>query len=147
MWCHRTRVSTSGFRVVAAHPSSEAVDFRKVDFTAPTAIMVGSELHGISERGLELADELVVIPMMGMAHSLNVSVATALMLFEAFRQRDAAGMYDRSRLDEEAFERLLFEWAYPRLARRFREQGRPYPELGSEGQLSGEPAPPGAVAG
>jgi tRNA (guanosine-2'-O-)-methyltransferase len=124
-----------GFRVVAAHPSPEAVDYREVDFTAPTAIMVGAELHGLSERGLELADRLVGIPMAGMAHSLNVSVATALLLFEAFRQRHAAGLYDHSRLDEGEFRTLLFEWAYPRLARRYREQGRPYPELGLGGEL------------
>jgi tRNA (guanosine-2'-O-)-methyltransferase len=124
-----------GFRVLAAHPAANAVDFRLVDFTAPTAVMMGAELHGLSERGLELADQAVVIPMMGMVRSLNVSVATALILYEAQRQRAEAGMYDASRLPEEEYRRTLFEWAYPDLARRWREQGRPYPELDSEGNL------------
>jgi len=77
----------------------------------------------------------VVIPMMGMAHSLNVSVATALLLYEAQRQRAAAGMYETSRLPEEDFRRTLFEWAYPELARRRKEEGRPYPALDEDGQL------------
>ena len=124
-----------GFRIVAAHPADDAVDFRRVDFTASTAVMMGAELHGLSERGLELADQAVAIPMMGMVRSLNVSVATALVLYEAQRQRAEAGMYDASRLPEEEYRRTLFEWAYPDLARRWREEGRPYPELDPEGNL------------
>ena len=71
--------------------------------------------------------------MMGMAQSFNVSVATAILLFEAFRQRQAAGMYDASRLDPAEFERILFEWSYPRVARYYREQGTPYPPLAPDG--------------
>jgi len=101
----------------------------------PTAILVGAELHGVSEEGLRLADSHVVIPMLGMVHSLNVSVATSVLLFEALRQRQAAGMYDTSRLEPADFERRLFEWAYPSLAAWRRREGRPYPALDSDGQL------------
>jgi tRNA (guanosine-2'-O-)-methyltransferase len=73
--------------------------------------------------------------MMGMAQSLNVSVATALVLFEAFRQREAAHMYDESRIDPEDSERILFEWAYPRIARYCRNRDMPYPALGKDGGL------------
>ena len=73
--------------------------------------------------------------MVGMAQSFNVSVATALLLFEAFRQREAADMYDESRIDPEDSKRILFEWAYPRIARHFRDRGRPYPSLGEDGRL------------
>lgn len=111
------------------------MDFRGVDLTRPTAIMMGAELHGVSERGLELADAHVVIPMVGMVRSLNVSVATALLLYEAQRQREAAGMYDGSRLAPEEFRRILFEWSYPELARRRRQEGRSYPDLDDQGQL------------
>ncbi len=128
-------LKSDGFTVLAAHPSDDALDYREVDFTRPTALMMGAELHGVSDEGLALADGHVVVPMVGMVHSLNVSVATALLLFEAFRQRDAAGMYDESRLDPSDFERTLFEWAYPSLARRRREQGRPYLALDADGQL------------
>ena len=126
-----------GFHVLAAHSGPDATDFRAVDYTRPTAIMMGAELLGLSEEGLALADEHVVIPMVGMAHSFNVSVATAILLFEAFRQRQAAGMYDASRLDETEFERILFEWAYPRVARHYRERGTPYPPLSPDGGFGG----------
>jgi tRNA (guanosine-2'-O-)-methyltransferase len=122
-----------GFRVLAAHPGPDATDFRAVDYTRPTAIMMGAELLGLSEEGISLADELVVIPMVGMVHSFNVSVAAALLLFEAFRQRQAAGMYDASRLDSTEYAQILFEWAYPRVARLYRERGIPYPALSPDG--------------
>ena len=124
-----------GFRVLAAHPGPDAVDFREVDFTVPTALMMGAELLGLSDEALELADLRISIPMVGMAQSFNVSVATALLLFEAFRQREAAHMYDESRIDPEDLGRILFEWAYPRIARHCRERGTPYPSLGEDGGL------------
>jgi len=126
---------SAGFRLIAAHPSADAVPYRDIDYTAPTAIILGAELHGVSQEALALADVHVTIPMAGLVHSLNVSVATALILFEAERQRSAAGMYERSRLPPEEFERRLFEWAQPALARRRREAGRPYPRLGPDGEV------------
>ena len=130
----------AGHRVYAAHPTGGARDFREPDYTKPTAFLLGSELRGLGDDALALADESVLIPMSGMVRSLNVSVATALLLFEAQRQRQAAGMYGRGRLDPERRRALLFEWAYPRLARRLREEGRPYPELAEDGSYD-----PGAV--
>lgn len=124
-----------GFLVLAAHPSDEAMDYREVDFTRPVALMVGAELDGISPAGLALADETVFIPMAGLVRSLNVSVATALLLFEAVRQREAAGMYEESRLPEEEHRRLLFEWAYPEMAQVHRSRREPYPPLSPEGEL------------
>ncbi len=125
----------AGFTVIAAHPSEDSVDFREIDYTVPTAVLMGAELHGVSEKGLKLADRHVAIPMLGMVHSLNVSVATALILFEAARQREAAGLYDRTRLDPVDFERRLFEWAYPSIAAGRRRAGRPYPSLTEEGEI------------
>jgi len=124
-----------GFSILAAHPSEDAVDYRDVDYTRPVAITFGAELKGVSEEALALADRLVVIPMVGMVHSLNVSVASSLILFEAYRQRVAAGMYDESRLSPEAFEQRLFEWAYPTIARSRRERGLPYPSLDDDGNI------------
>ncbi len=124
-----------GFTILAAHPSADALDYREADYTVPTAIVMGAELHGVSEEGLRLADRHVTIPMMGMVHSLNVSVATSLLLFEAMRQRQAAGMYEESRLDAEEFERRLFEWAHPTLASMRRRDGRGYPPLTEEGEI------------
>lgn len=123
------------FRLLAADPSPGARDFRTVDFTRPTALLMGAELPGVSQRALALSDEHVVIPMMGMVHSLNVSVATALLLYEAQRQRTEAGMYQRSRLDPEAFRCVLFRWAHPAIAARLDAEGRAYPDLDEDGQL------------
>jgi tRNA (guanosine-2'-O-)-methyltransferase len=133
------RLRIDGFRVLVAHPGEGAQDYREVDFTRKVAVMVGAELDGISAEGLELADERIAIPMAGMVRSLNVSVATALILFEAFRQREAAGMYRESRLPEARFRQTLFEWCYPELAAFFREKGRPYPPLSEGGEALTEP--------
>lgn len=124
-----------GFRILAAHPDARATDYRKVDLVSPVALLVGAELDGISDAGLALADEIVSIPMVGMARSLNVSVAVAVLLFEAYRQREAAGLYRFPRLPEEAFRRLLFEWAYPKVARARRRMGLPYPSLSRDGEI------------
>lgn len=76
----------SGFRIIAA---TEKVDrlIYDVDMTGPVAIVMGSEGKGISQAMLELADEKAAIPMDGAISSLNVSVASALMIYEAVRQR------------------------------------------------------------
>ncbi|MEX2466548.1 MAG: tRNA (guanosine(18)-2'-O)-methyltransferase TrmH [Gemmatimonadota bacterium] len=125
----------AGFHLVAAHPSPDAVDYREFDFTRPTALVMGAELHGLSPEALEAADTQVVLPMVGMVHSLNVSVATALLLYEAMRQRETAGLYESLRLDAETFQKRLFEWAYPTLARQRRAAGRPYPRLDEHGSI------------
>lgn len=130
-----THLKDRGFTILAAHPSDDSVDFREIDYTGPTAVMMGAELHGVSPEGLQLADRHVVIPMSGMVHSLNVSVATALILFEAMRQRESAGLYAESRLAPDDFDRRLFEWAYPSIAANRRKKGRGYPALTDEGEL------------
>ncbi|NNM04322.1 MAG: tRNA (guanosine(18)-2'-O)-methyltransferase TrmH [Gemmatimonadetes bacterium] len=124
-----------GFTVVAAHPSDRTRDFRGIDLTRPIAFMVGAELFGLSEEGISLADETVMIPMAGMVRSLNVSVATALLLFEAFRQRDAKGMYEEARIPAGEFKRLLFEWSYPEIAQVLRKKGQPFPALSDQGEI------------
>lgn len=128
-----------GFRLLAAHQSRRAADFREIDYVAPSAIVVGSELWGVSATAAALADEHIAIPMQGLVASLNVSVAAALVLYEAMRQRENAGLYDRCRLDPARYRQLLFEWAYPRVARRCRQLGRPYPRLGRDGTIMDNP--------
>lgn len=131
-----------GFRLLAAHQSRRAVDFHEVDYVLPTAIVVGSELWGVSATAAAMADEHIVIPMQGLVSSLNVSVAAALLLYEAMRQRQAAGLYDQRRLDPERYQRLLFEWAYPRIARRCRQLGRAYPSIADDGTIENNPFDP-----
>jgi len=128
-----------GFRTWAAHPGAGSVDYREVDYTAPTAVLFGREKDGVSEAALRRVDGRLAIPMEGMVASLNVSVAAALVLYEARRQREAAGLYEGGpRLDPELHEKTLFEWAYPYFADLCRRHGRPYPELGEDGEVLGE---------
>lgn len=128
-----------GMRIVAAHFSAQAVDFRSIDYAQPCALMLGSELRGVSDAGAGFADSHVVIPMAGMTASLNVSVAAAVILFEAQRQREAAGAYSRCRLTPERRARLLFEWGYPDVAAWCRKRERAYPPLDAEGLIVGRP--------
>lgn len=128
-------LQSRGFAVLAAHFSSRAVDFRTVDYTQPTALLLGAEKDGVSSQAAELADHHVVIPMLGLVQSLNVSVAAAVLLFEAQRQRQAAGMYEQRQLPQEEYDRLLFEGLHPKLARYCRRKGIPYPPLDDNGEL------------
>ncbi len=122
-----------GMQILVATYRPDSVDFRSIDYTRPTAIIVGEELKGPSESALQQADHTIYIPMQGMVESLNVSVAAALILFEAQRQRLDAGMYDTSRFPRKTFDCLLFEYTYPRLSRLCREKGLPYPALDENG--------------
>ncbi len=132
-------LKSDGFRIVAAHFSDKAQDYREYDYTRPTAFLLGAELDGVSAVGAEFADAHVVIPMEGLVASLNVSVAAAILLYEARRQREAAGLYHESRLPEEEYHRVLFEWTQPEIAMRCREHGLPYPPLTADGDLAENP--------
>jgi tRNA (guanosine-2'-O-)-methyltransferase len=85
-------------------------------------------------------DQAIFIPMQGMVQSLNVSVATATLLFEAVRQRKAAGLLPEhgEGLPPGLYTKLLFEWAYPQVAAWCRREGRPYPALDGEGGICEE---------
>jgi RNA methyltransferase, TrmH family len=77
-----------GLRIVTATPTGER-PYTAVDLTGPVALVAGSEAHGLSRPWVEAADEQVVIPMRGIADSLNLAIATALLLYEVVRQRAA----------------------------------------------------------
>lgn len=130
-----------GMQVVAAHLSKDAVDFREVDFSKPTALLLGTELDGVEAETEKLCDTNIVIPMMGMVESFNVSVACAIILAEAQRQRQACGLYRQSRLEERQREKLFFKWAYPKLAAHCDERGLSYPPLNENGDLIAGTAP------
>jgi len=79
-------LKNSGLQLVAATEKSGTMMY-DVNFTLPTAIIMGSEEDGISPAYLKKSDHQVRIPMVGKTTSLNVSVASAIMIFEAVRQR------------------------------------------------------------
>jgi len=122
-------------QILAAHFSDRAVDFRKIDYTKPTVILVGSEKYGVSEQAAEMADEHILIPMLGMVQSLNVSVATAIILYEAQRQREAVGLYRKRHLDDAICEKLRFEWLHPKVKKFCEKHHIRYPIIDENGDI------------
>ncbi len=136
------QLKDQGMQILATHLSDKAVDFREIDYTRPTCILMGQEKTGITQQALALADQDIIIPMIGMVQSLNVSVASALILYEAQRQRQNAGMYSRSEstLDHAEQQRLLFEGGYPVLARVAKQKSLPYPLINDSGEVVADDA-------
>ncbi|GIV32398.1 MAG: tRNA (guanosine(18)-2'-O)-methyltransferase [Saprospiraceae bacterium] len=98
-------------QVLATHLASDSRSLYELDLTVPTALVFGNEHEGVSQEILRYTDGNFIIPQVGMVQSLNISVACAVSLYEAFRQRKAAGYYDdKPRLDEQAREALLEEY-------------------------------------
>ncbi|MBB1372529.1 MULTISPECIES: tRNA (guanosine(18)-2'-O)-methyltransferase TrmH [unclassified Pseudoalteromonas] len=129
------RARNPDIQILATHLSTDAVDFREIDYTKPTAIIVGQEKTGISEQALKHADQNIIIPMQGMVQSLNVSVAAALILFEAQRQRELAGLYNRNMLSDEIKHPIYFEGCHPIIARQCKLKKLPYPPLDEHGEI------------
>ncbi len=98
--------------ILTTHLSSSAISLYEIDFTRPVALVFGNEHDGVSEEIRALADGNFVIPQVGMIRSLNISVACAVSLYEAFRQKKAAGHYDQIQLEDEDYQALQKEWAY-----------------------------------
>ena len=99
-----------GFKIYASMLADEAVDLFDLNLTEKTALVMGNEHRGVSEDAAKLADKIFYIPMSGMIQSLNVSVATAVTLYEAYRQRKSKGMYAKSELSEKEIENMIDEW-------------------------------------
>jgi tRNA (guanosine-2'-O-)-methyltransferase len=101
---------SEGFTILAAALSPGAATLYDVDFTRPIALVFGNEMRGVTEEARDAADGAVKIPMQGMIESLNISVACAVSLYEAARQRLAAGAYDAPRLTPERLDALSEAW-------------------------------------
>jgi tRNA (guanosine-2'-O-)-methyltransferase len=97
--------------ILTTHLSSTAVSLYEINFTRPVALVFGNEHDGVSEEIRALADGNFVIPQVGMIRSLNISVACAVSLYEAYRQKNAAGHYDQPSLGKEEFDVLRQAWA------------------------------------
>ncbi|XQW85221.1 tRNA (guanosine(18)-2'-O)-methyltransferase TrmH [Thalassotalea piscium] len=130
-----TQLKAQNMQVLVTNLSDTAVDFREIDYTKPTAIILGQEKFGASEIALEMADQDIIIPMVGMVQSLNVSVACSVVLYEAQRQRHLAGLYNQPRISEERRQRFLFEGGHPIFAQACKRKGLPYPQIDADGQI------------
>ncbi|TCZ73832.1 TrmH family RNA methyltransferase [Flaviaesturariibacter aridisoli] len=97
-------------RILTTHLSSDAVSLFETDLTVPTALVFGNEHAGVSEEFLAFSDGNFIIPQVGMIQSLNISVACAVTLYEAYRQKSVAGHYSESGLRTGLQEQLAQQW-------------------------------------
>ncbi|MCX8051477.1 MAG: RNA methyltransferase [Chlorobi bacterium] len=102
-----TSLRQRGMRIVTTCLDQPARSVYEFDLTKPTAVVFGNEHSGVSREACTSADDNLIIPQMGMVQSLNISVACAVVLFEALRQRLQRGMYAQPQLSEAEIEALL----------------------------------------
>ena len=130
-----TALKQQGFQIVSTALDNSACDYREVDYTKPTALVMGNEKTGISDTARRMTDQCVTIPMVGMVESLNVSVAAAVILNEAQYQRRQAGFFNQVRLAKADYDRLFFQWAHPQVTQFCDERNLAYPALGEDGEI------------
>lgn len=106
--CFR-RVRERYGRILATRLGEQSESLYALDLTQPTALLFGNEDEGISAEALSMADGNFLIPQAGFAESLNISVACAVSLFEARRQRAEKGFYDHHPKFSEPEQELLFQ--------------------------------------
>jgi tRNA (guanosine-2'-O-)-methyltransferase len=106
------RLREEGFRVYATRLGASTTSLYELDLSRPSALVFGNEHRGVSAEAADLADGNFHIPMVGMIQSLNVSVAAAVSLYEAHRQRIASGMLRKTALGEEELARLFDDWCH-----------------------------------
>ena len=97
-------------RILTTHLASDSVSLYDVDLTQRIALVFGNEHSGVSDEIRELADGNFIIPQVGMIRSLNISVACAVTLYEAFRQKSVAGHYEKPQLSAEDHRLLSNQW-------------------------------------
>lgn len=98
-------------KIYTTHLSSDAVSLHSLNLTEPVALVFGNEHSGVSDEIRALADGNFIIPQVGIIRSLNISVACAVTLYEAYRQKAIAGHYERDDFDVEMKKGLLAEWS------------------------------------
>jgi tRNA (guanosine-2'-O-)-methyltransferase len=99
-------------KIYTTHLSSDAVGLHELDLTEPVCLVFGNEHSGVSEEIISMADGNFIIPQVGIIKSLNISVACAVCLYEAFRQKNQAGHYETVKLEGEQLLKLREEWGF-----------------------------------
>ncbi len=107
--CYST-LRQEGFTIYATHLGASAVSLYDIDLTQKVALVFGNEHRGVSEEAASKADGNFIIPMVGMIQSLNISVACAVSLYEALRQRMKGGVYARPKFSDIALKELFDRW-------------------------------------
>lgn len=81
------KAKSSKLKVIAIEQSEKSVPYDKVDYKLPIALVVGNETRGVSEEVLDIADEIVELPMFGVNKSLNVMVSLGIVLYQLLEER------------------------------------------------------------
>ncbi len=79
--------TASSVKVIAIEQDKRSVSYQKADYTFPIALVVGHETDGVSKEVLNMADQIVEIPLFGVNKSLNVMVSCAIVLYEVVKQQ------------------------------------------------------------
>ncbi len=101
---------SEGFVVCATRLEPSSVSLYDIDLTRKVALVFGNEHRGVSNEAAQSADVCFRIPMFGMLQSLNVSVACAVSLYEALRQRLAKGQLDSPKLSSQEIRMAYHQW-------------------------------------
>ncbi len=103
-------------RIFTTHLSSDAVSLYEMDLKGRIALVFGNEHAGVSDEIRALSDGNFLIPQVGIIKSLNISVACAVTLYEAFRQKNEAGHYAERGLPPARYSEVLKEWSRGQLS-------------------------------
>jgi tRNA (guanosine-2'-O-)-methyltransferase len=103
-------IRTKYGKVLTTHLSKDSVSLYDLKLTDSVALVFGNENSGVSEDVRALADGNFIIPQMGMIQSLNISVACAVSLYEAYRQKQKAGHYEQPSLSPAEYTVLRHQW-------------------------------------
>jgi tRNA (guanosine-2'-O-)-methyltransferase len=107
--CYKT-LRAEGFAVWATRPGDASASLYGLDLRKKVAVVLGNEHRGVSDEAASLADGVFKIPMFGMIQSLNVSVACAVVLYEAVRQRITNGSFDGTKASPGELAEILEGW-------------------------------------
>lgn len=99
-------------KILTTHLSSDAIALHQIDFTESIALVFGNEHSGVSDEIRALANGNFIIPQVGIIQSLNISVACAVTLYEAYRQKHVAGHYNKPGLPPDYYQSLLTNWGF-----------------------------------
>jgi tRNA (guanosine-2'-O-)-methyltransferase len=97
-------------KIYTTYLSDAATDIFKLDLTESVALVFGNETFGVSEEIRHFSDGDFIIPQVGIIKSLNISVACAVTLYEAFRQKNTKGHYQQNRLPANQLSDLYHKW-------------------------------------
>jgi tRNA (guanosine-2'-O-)-methyltransferase len=97
-------------KIYTSHLGENSADVYKMDLTRCIALVFGNETFGVSDDIRKYADGDFIIPQVGIIKSLNISVACAVTLYEAFRQKNEKGHYNETRLSDQDVLKLKGEW-------------------------------------